>query len=816
MTPVYPEHFEEKTGFDRIREMLSAHCFSILGQREIGRIRFETGLERIQCLQQQTEEFRQILLRGESFPGSGYYDPSGVFSTLRIEQTFAEAGVLLDIGRSVDTILRIISFLSGTNDRGELRYPWLARLTVNLEVDNTIPGRIDALVDEKAVVRDTASPELAAIRQKKADTAALAKKRILQLLSEGKSQGWIQQDAELALRNGRQLIPLTVAYKRKLRGFVHDHSATGQTAYVEPEEVFELNNRLRDLDAEERREIVRLLREFADWLRPAIPNLEKAYVMLGHMDAFRAKARLALELGASMPRLTAAPLIRWVNARHPLLYLSHKAQDKHVEPLSISLDRDNRILVISGPNAGGKSVCLKTFGLLQYMLQCGLPVPMESHSEAGIFSQLFIDIGDEQSLDNDLSTYSSHLLNMKYCLERMDKASLFLIDEFGSGTEPRIGGAIAQAILEQLNRRKAFGVVTTHYANLKLMAGSHPGILNGSMLFDTERMKPLFRLKTGTPGSSFAFEIARTIGLPESLLENAASLTGQQELDFDIQLQDLEVKKARLEDKEKQLRQADDFLAEMIEKYERLGGELSDRKNEILIQARKEAKDILSGANKIIENTIREIRESGADREKTKTVRRKLEDYAGAQSQALDSTPLPAIRVRGKKKKKPVPKAEPDPTPIFPGDPVRMKGGETAGEVIRIEGNKALVLFGNMQARMKLDDLEKLKKSSLAPLPAGRPVSRLSFDINEKAAAFHPELDLRGQKANEALKKLQLYIDDAMLLGIHQVRILHGKGDGILRQAIRETLKDLPGISRFRDEHPDRGGAGMTIVDFRM
>lgn len=815
MNTIYPANFEEKTGFVRIRRMLLDFCYSALGEKEVHRIHFQTDKDKVQLLLNEAEEFRQILLSGEHFPGANYFDPAEVFAHLRPADTYVEPETLLDLKKSLETILNIISFLGMRREEGVLKYPCLSRHIEGLFIDHSLPGMIDALVDEYAEVRSSASTVLAEIRREKSVLATKALHRINQIMGEGKAEGWIKKDVELALRNGRQVIPVAVAYKRKIRGFVHDHSATGQTAFLEPEEIFELNNRIRDLEVEERQEIIRLLKAFANELRPLIPDLQKGYDMLGHMDAIRAKAKLALEMDAMKPRLMDVAQLKWVNARHPLLYLSYKKQKKHVEPLTIELNRDQRILVISGPNAGGKSVCLKTCGLVQYMIQCGLPVPMDNYSEAGIFHRLFIDIGDEQSIENDLSTYSSHLLNMKHLLERSDERTLFLIDEFGTGTEPRIGGAIAEAILERLHEKAAMGVVTTHYANLKLMAGKHDGIMNGSMLFDSKNMKPLYRLKTGSPGSSFAFEIGRTIGLPADILERAGSLSGEQELDFDIQLQDLEVKKTELEFKEKQLRQGDAFLSEMIDKYEKLRDELQDRKNEILIEARREAKEILAGVNKIIEKTIRDIKESHADREKTREARKELDAFIERQSDALEKTPVPRkLKKKQKQRKVAQEQVETESGPIGVGDTVKVKNQETPGEVVDISGNKALVVFGNIQLRIALGELIKLKRSSVRQVRAGSSGGGMTFDINARAAAFKPDLDVRSARVDEALQKLQAHIDDAYVLGMPQIRVLHGKGDGILRPAIRNFLKDIPHVSRFRDEHPDRGGAGITVIDF--
>ena len=813
MELTYPVNFEEKTGFDRIREMIDKHCFSSLGQKQAAEIAFLTDKDSIERLLCQAEEFRQILLAGEQFPGANYYDPDEIFDRLRLKDTFAEPEVLLDLKLSLETILAIISFLSRTNDSDLPKYPRLSDLTDGLSIDDTLPGTINRLIDEKASVRSSASPALAAIRKQKDELYVRANRQIQRILNEGKQQGWIRKDEELALRNSRQVIPVPVAYKRKLRGFIHDHSATGQTAFVEPEEVFEMNNQVRELEADERQEIVRLLKDFADHLRPMIPELRKAYHMLGQMDLIRAKAYLALDMEAMKPKITDEARLQWINARHPLLFLSYKKQKKEVVPLTVDLNRDQRILVISGPNAGGKSVCLKTCGLLQYMLQCGLLVPMDDQSTAGIFRQLLIDIGDEQSLENDLSTYSSHLVNMKYFLGHSNEKTLFLIDEFGAGTEPRIGGAIAESILTRLNELRAMGVITTHYANLKLMAGKHEGMVNGSMLFDTEKIRPLYKMKTGTPGSSFAFEIAKNIGLPGYILNNASLLAGQQDLNFDVELQNLEVRKEELDNKERQLRQADDLLSDLIDKYEKLHGEVEARKTEILQEARKEAKDILAGSNRMIENTIREIKEAGAEREKTREARSKLEKFT-LEHEKDPETLSPTPSGKSRKKQNPLPVTdEIDPTPIKVGDVVRIKGQQSRGEVAEISGKQALVVFGSIKLRTSLPGLVKLRKGA-ARKKSTKGHNRLSFDIHEKAIKFNPDIDLRGKNSEEALKALQNHIDDAFLLGMPQIRIIHGKGEGVLRPAVRKFLAAVPQVNRYRDEHPDRGGAGITIVDF--
>lgn len=807
---IYPPDFEVKIGFDRIRPMLLSRCISTLGQRQIERLGMVTDHEKIQQLLDQTEEFRQILLQALPFPQSNYFDPTEAFRRIKPLDTFLEAEELLELKNSYETILGIVSFLNQRDGHEQLKFKALAVLISQLETEPRLPAYIAQIIDERAQVRSRASKALYEIRERCHKLETEANRKISHLLQYAKSQGLVAGDVELTLRNGRQVIPIAAVHKRKIKGIVHDQSASGQTVYIEPEEVFEINNEIYELELAERLEVIRILKTFTDRLRPLFPQLYGCYLMLATIDSIRAKALLAIEMQAQKPRINANPGMHWIKALHPLLYLSHKTQNKHVEPLNISLDQENRILVISGPNAGGKSVCLKTCGLLQYMIQCGMLVPMADYSEVGIFDQIFIDIGDQQSIENDLSTYSSHLYNMRFFMERCNEKTLFLIDEFGAGTEPRLGGAIAEAILENLNQKGTFGVITTHYANLKLMAGKHKGIANGSMLFDTRIMRPLYRLKTGNPGSSFAFEIARSIGLPEKILQQAGSYAGLQELDFDRQLHDLDQRKTELDDKEKQLRSADQFLSEMIDRYEKLSSELEARKADIMSQTRIEAKKLLAETNRMIENTIRKIKEAQAGKLETRQARQELEKFIASHEEKLFKAQPTAAAV-----KKPDHVFEIDNTPIKEGDSVRVKGQQTIGEVIEMSGINAIVGFGSIKFKAKISTLEKLQKTSL-PKGKDRKVKvKLTFDINEKAAEFNPQLDIKGERVVDALEKLRRYIDDAVLLGAKQIKILHGKGDGILREATRDMLQGIPEVSRYRDEHPDRGGAGATIVDFK-
>ncbi len=790
--------------------MLKDLCISGLGQKQIDRIRFRKDFTLISRLLDQTEDFRQIILSGEPFPRSNYYDPATLFKKIRPENTYILPEELSELWLSLKTISKIIDFFRKTGKDDHPLYPSLISLTENIYLDKEIFIKAEKIIDELGEIRDNASVALEKLRREKASKNVKAQKQIEQILKDVKKRGWTSGDLELTIRNGRQVIPVPAIHKKHIRGFVHDSSATGQTLFIEPEEVFEINNEVRELELAEWQEIVKILTHFTNFLRPHLEQLQKCYRLMGIADAIRAKALLAIEMGGMKPRLTPYPVIQWTKALHPLLYLSYKSQNKHVEPLNIALDKDQRIIVISGPNAGGKSVCLKTCGLIQYMLQCGMLVPMADYSEAGIFQKLFIDIGDEQSLENDLSTYSSHLYNMKFFLKHADDKTLFLIDEFGAGSEPRIGGAIAEAVLLKLNLSKPFGVITTHYANLKAMGGKIKGIINGSMLFDSKNMKPTYKLKTGIPGSSFAFEIARSTGFPDEILKEAAKIAGSEQIDFDHQLQNIEFRKKELEEKEQQLRSADFFLNEMIEKYQQLSGELETKKKEILKEAKEEAKQILSTTNRLIERTIKEIRESNADKERTKQVREELQDY----SKQIESG-LSEKREEKPPEDKPAYETVDDDTPVMTGDTVRMEGQTIAGEVLEITGKQATISFGDVKIKAPLDKLEKVKikkEKTGSALPQSK--VKYSFDINKRTAEFNTDIDIRGKKADEALQILRKYIDDAILLGIKKVRILHGTGEGILREAIKDYLITLPEIENIKPEHPDRGGAGITQVFF--
>jgi len=803
---IYPENFEQKIGFDNIRQMLQAYCVSSLGQDYLKQLKFETDHGIITDLLDETDEFKSILESSESFPSQDYFNLIPELERIRIEGSYIQQDQLFDLKTSLSVILECKEYF---NVDRELNYPVLEQIAEQIIIDPFVIEKIKMIIDDKGRIRDNASPGLNEIRKSLKAQFGAVDRRINNALKQAKKEGWTDKEVEVTIRNGRMVIPVHAAHKRNIRGFIHDESASGQTVYVEPEEVFQTNNEIRELEIAEKREIIKILESFTDFLRPFIDELIHDYLVLGRLDAIRAKARLAIRIKAIRPVLEDRTMIEWKKAMHPLLFLSHQERKKEIVPLDISLNKENRILIISGPNAGGKSVCLKTVGLVQYAIQCGLLVPMDDHSTCGIFQKIFIDIGDEQSLENDLSTYSSHLLNIRHFLENSDKKTLFLIDEFGTGTEPQLGGVIAETALEKLNKNNSFGVVTTHYANLKLLADQENGILNGAMLFDSKKMKPLYVLKIGKPGSSFAFEIARNIGLPEEILEQAKVKTGRSQLDFEQQLQQLEVEKRDIEKSKEEFKVADTFLAEMINKYEKLLSDLEISKDSILASAQEEAMELIGRSNKLIEKTIKDIKEAQANRDKTKEARHKVKAHEKEILVAKDKIRLKKKKVQQKPKDKPVIKER-----LEIGDMVKLLEHNSTGEILEIKKNKAKVVSGSMTLSIPLDQLAYVSREKR------KQVSRSAYkgiinDINQKAANFVTTLDLRGKRAEEALSMIQRYLDDAMLVSAKEVRIVHGKGDGILRSVIRDHLKTVDEIEQFGDEHVERGGDGITIIYFR-
>ena len=806
---IYPRNFESKIGFDIIRKKLTDLCMSSLGENYVEKIRFLNNADLIERLLNQVNEFKEIISFGQGFPAQDYFDVTPELQRIKIPGTVIELEALFDLKSSLITIFEIIKYFKKTEEE---QYPELKKLLAEVHLDASILKKIDAIVDDKGKIKDSASPELKEIRGSLIRKHASIDQQISKALKYAKSEGWTERDVEPTFRNNRLVIPVSATHKRKLKGFIHDESATGQTVYIEPAEIFDTNNEIRELENAERREIIKILTRFTDFIRPALDDLFGAYRMLGQIDFIRAKARFALQIEANRPILFDKPFLNWVNSRHPLLFLSFKEQKREVVPLNLKLDAKERILIVSGPNAGGKSVCLKTVGLNQYMLQCGMLPAMDEISEAGIFEKIFLDIGDEQSLENDLSTYSSHLLNIKHFVTQSDEKTLFLIDEFGTGTEPQLGGAIAEASLEKINEKGAFGVITTHYANLKLLADSHEDIINGAMLFDTKEIKPLYQLKVGKPGSSFAFEIAKNIGFPKAILKSATEKTGTTQLDFDKQLQQLEVDKQEILKKEEQLKVADEFLQEITKKYEELLAKTEATKDEIISKAKTEAREILDGSNKLIERTIKEIKEAKADKEKTK----KLREDIKVKTEEIKAKPKIS---EPKVKKSPFAKASEgkEDGKIRVGDLAKVIGQDTVGEVVEISGKDVLLSFNSIQFRTQLRKLEKVsrKQARKETRRSSSGYKHIINEINDKMARFDLSIDVRGKRAEEALTAVRNYIDEAILLNVKEVNILHGKGDGILRDVIREYLASVQEIKSYKNQHIEFGGDGITVVNFR-
>ncbi len=803
---ISPANFEEKTGFDVIRRMLAGYCQGEGGKTRVAGICFSNNPEEINNELDLTEEFRTLLLTVFGYPASEYFELEDELNHILIPGTYLPAESLLLLRTSYTAYCNCISFISNTSGTN---FPRLHSLIGAQYIEPAILSGINRVLDIEGHIRDNASPALLEIRKSLSRTIHLIDKRIAQALTQAKLDKLVPSDTEIAIRDGHAVIPVHASNKRKISGVIIDESATGQTSFIEPTEVFELRNSIRELELAERREIIKILIELADELRPYVTLLNESLNFTGRLDALRAKALLAIETGSLKPILRNQQSFSWIQARHPLLMLSLKKQKRDIIASSISLDENNRILIISGPNAGGKSVMLKTVGLLQYMLQCGLLIPVLDTSEAGIFDHLFIDIGDQQSIENDLSTYSSHLLNIKNLLDFANHSTLFLIDEFGAGTEPQSGGAIAEAVLESLNDKKAYGVVTTHYANLKLLASNHSGFLNGAMLYDTRHMKPLFVLKTGRPGSSFAFEIALNISFPKDVLEKAGEKVGHGKLDFDKQMQDLEAEKLELSLKEKQLQQADDMLNGLIHRYTALKEDLDRKQKEILEKASHEAQSILKKSNQLIEKTIREIKQSQAESTRTKKLRTEIKEFTEQVAEIQLPEPV------AEKEELIQPQVEPG-KPVVKGSRVRMIGQQETGEVTEINGQEATVAFNTVTLRVKSENLEVVS-NSMARKSVNRGVAYQNMvnDMNARMANFRITIDVRGMRADETELLIQRYIDEAIMLHVSEVSILHGKGNGVLRSIIRNYLSGVHEVKSFADASLETGGSGITLVTLK-
>ncbi len=823
------KHFERKIGFDRIRAQLAERCTMPTARERLAAEEFSTSAREIEHRLSLADEMRIVLEMEHDFSKEDYPDIQPVLAKLRIEGAFLDVVEVVLLRQALTEIGAVVAFLL---DRKE-RYPALYDRTRGIEPFPEIVRDIDRLVDSFGEVRDSASPELAQIRRAIREREGQAAKRLQQVLAAAKSAGIVEADAQLSVRDGKTVIPVSASNKRKLNGFIHDESATGRTFYVEPVEVIELNNELRELQYAERREIVRILTEFTEQLRPDAELLAAAGDYLADIDLYRAKGRWASENGCVRPIVSTDDRLVLKNARHPLLQQTLRAAGREIVPLDMQLDARKRILVISGPNAGGKSVCLKTTGLVQYMFQCGVPVPTSEISELPVFENLFIDIGDEQSIDNDLSTYSSHLLNMKTMLAGATDRSLVLIDEFGSGTEPTIGGAIAEAILERLLEKGSYGVITTHYANIKYFAANHDGVANGAMMFDVQNIRPLFRLETGKPGSSFAIEIARKIGLPEAIIRSASEKAGSDHINIEKQLREIARDKHYWEQKRDRIRLTDRKVEELEQNYSDLLIRIRDERQEILRKAKREAQELVAEANRQIENTIKTIREAQAEKELTRLARRELDDFRERMEQADDAARDEAVgreieRIERRRQRRAerkaqqgtvqpsrTPEAAPKPREVEVGSKVRMAGQDVVGVVQSVKGRKAQVAFGQILTTVDRERLTVVSNNEYRE--ATRPQSArtvVSVDISARKLNFRDHIDVRGMRAAEALDAVQDFIDNALMVGVGSVTILHGKGTGALKEEIRRYLRTIPEVAGATDEHADRGGAGITIVTF--
>ena len=829
---IYPQNFEQKIGFDQIRQLLKDKCLSTLGEERVNEMNFSDHFEEVDELLNQVAEFVRIIQEEDNFPDQFFFDVRPSLKRIRIEGMYMDEQELFDLRRSLETIRDIVRFLQRNDEEeSDCPYPSLKKLAGDITVFPQLITKIDGILNKYGKIKDNASTELSRIRRELANTMGSISRSLNSILRNAQSEGYVDKDVAPTMRDGRLVIPVAPGLKRKIKGIVHDESASGKTVFIEPAEVVEANNRIRELEGDEHREIIRILTEFSNTLRPSIPEILQSYEFLAEIDFIRAKSHFAIQTNSIKPSLENEQLLDWTMAVHPLLQLSLAKHGKKVVPLDIELNLKRRILIISGPNAGGKSVCLKTVGLLQYMLQCGMLVPMHERSHVGLFGSIFIDIGDEQSIEDDLSTYSSHLTNMKIMMKNCNERSLILIDEFGGGTEPQIGGAIAEAVLKRFNIKGTFGVITTHYQNLKHFAEDHEGVVNGAMLYDRHLMQALFQLQIGNPGSSFAVEIARKIGLPEDVIADASEIVGSEYINADKYLQDIVRDKRYWEGKRQTIRQREKHMEETIARYQAEMEELQKSRKEIIRQAKEEAERLLQESNARIENTIRTIKEAQAEKEKTRLVRQELADFRESIDNltskeqedkiARKMEKLKEKQNRKKEKKQngtkeqPTVQQTPKATPITEGCPVRIKGQSSVGEVLEINGKNAVVAFGSIKTTVKTERLERSNA-----VPQKQESAKSSFVSNqtqdsmyEKKLNFKQDIDVRGMRGDEALQAVTYFVDDAILVGMSRVRILHGTGTGILRTLIRQYLQTIPGVRHFADEHIQLGGAGITVVD---
>lgn len=837
---------EQKLGFDRIREMISDRCATEYAAERARTETFVNDEKEIRRRLLLTDEMRLILMFEESFPASGYIDCIGFLSPLGKSSSTIDLLSLRKLKTMLETLRKVIAFFSGIKDEV---YPNLKRMTVPIMNFPEVQRRIDNIIDRFGEIRDTASDELFNIRKSMKEKEGAISRRINSILKRAQEEGIADSDASISVRDGKMLIPVSAANKKKIPGFIYDESASGKTAFIEPAEIVELDNQIKELKFAEGREILRILMAFTDFLRPYVPDLLNAARYLGELDFLISKAQVALDFIAGMPVISTENEMHLRKARHPLLEKALRKDGKQIVPLTASLTPQKHILLISGPNAGGKSVCLKTVGLLQYMFQWGMLIPTSETSEMMVFDRIMVDIGDDQSIDNDLSTYSSFLANMKDMVLHADSRTLVLIDEFGSGTEPAAGGAIAEAILSDLDRKGVYGVITTHYTNLKMYASNgDSGVVNGAMMFDVKNIAPLFQLETGLPGNSFAFELARKMGLPENIVKDAEIRAGEEFVGIERNLRKIARNRRALDEKLAKIKNTDRTLESITERYQKELQEIQKTRKEILDQARKEAQEIISGANRQVENTIRTIKESQADREITREARKELQDFVSVLAQKKEQEQkekdsyiekkirqIDARRERERQKKaqradeKARQKMQEEAeemkriealrnAPLSVGEKVRVKANGMVGEVAKVSQKSITVNIGNISSKMTPDKVERISsneyKSAVRDTPKTVSSVRIDTSISDRKLNFSPELDVRGERVNDAIEKVMRYVDDAIMLNIQSVRIIHGKGTGALREEIQKFLRATPGVASVADEHIQFGGSGVTVVKF--
>lgn len=810
---LYPEkNIEVKLGFDKIRTFIKRACQGDIGRELVDKMQFSTDYNLIKMLTIQTEEFGQILMEGLDFPSSNFLDVRNQLAKAKILNTFLTTAEFFDLKRSLDTLYHCLQFFDKQKDN----FPNLYALCEEIILPYDLLKSIERVIDDEGRLKSNASKELQNIRQDIIRTQVQLRKQMDILVRDYKSKDLMKSDSEVTIRDGRMVLPVKAEYKRQVKGIVHHASATGQTVYIEPTIVLNMNNKIKELEFQERREIIRILTELTNQVRPHISKLAAAYRFLAKIDFIRAKARFASKINAINPTFEKTCLIDWKAAYHPLLYLAHQEQNKKIVPHSIYIDHKDRILLISGPNAGGKSVALKTVGLLQYMHQNGLLIPVAEGSKVGIFRDIFIDIGDEQSIENDLSTYSSHLSNMRHFLKFADKRSLCLIDEFGTGTEPQFGGAIAETILENLCKQKVFAVITTHYSNLKLMAQNTEGIVNGAMRFDVENLEPLFHLEIGQAGSSFALEIAQKIGLPQEVIKQARSKIGGSQIDVEELIKTLEHEKRIFREKNAKVISQEQELKADIDNYKFLKKQVELNRKNILNQAKVEASNLLQNTNQKIENTIRQIQENKADKKETQKVRQKLAEFKEEIQPEILEQPVEEFVSRKKAKKikkglisNPEPSIQVIEGEIKVGDSVRIIGQNAIGEVLTINKKDISIAMGDLKTIIKKNRLEKISQRGIKKIQRSQ---AMNFDFAREQMNFSPEIDIRGKRADETYKLIGDFIDHAIMLSHHNLRIVHGKGTGALRQIVRDILNTYKEVSSVKNEHPDRGGDGVSMV----